>query len=306
MGRDKPEYGILRNLVKFLKDRGWLVQRMSADAFLNGFPDLFCAHKKWGTRWIEVKQPEGYTLTQAQRRKWALWDELGIGIWILTAATQEEYNKLYKLPNWRNFVKDKSRVPAQEESHTRLDHREHEESQRADKEARPEPTTNGMRRDKPESQIQDELVEFLRIRHWHVEPISADVFQNGIPDLFCANKELGTRWVEVKRPTTYTFTLRQRQRWPVWDEFGIGIWILTAATQEEYDKLFKPANWRDFWKEEFRVPTQEDIDAMLDEVWREHEEAQKAEKEARGEPTSDGPSPPRLWRVGKVDEPFLP
>jgi Holliday junction resolvase len=283
MARDKLEYQIQRKLVRLLKIRGWLVQRMSADAFQNGFPDLFCAHKTWGKRWVEAKQPEGYTLTQAQRRKWALWGELGIGIWILTAATQEEYDKLYKPPNWRDFCKDSLRVPAREGIHATLDElcHGHEELQKANKEARGKPTTNGMSRDKPERQIQDELVEFLKIRQWHVEPISADAYQNGIPDLFCANKELGTRWVEVKRPTGYTFTLRQSQRWPEWDKFGIGIWILTAATQEEYDKLFKPPNWRDFWKEEFRVPTQEDIDAMLDDLRREDEPYQFTIMEGR-------------------------
>ncbi len=223
-----------------------------------------------------MKQPEGYTLTQAQRRKWSLWEEFGVGIWILTAATQEQYDKLYKLPNWRDFCADLPRAPAQEGIHATLDELcgEHEQTQKADKEGRGEPTTNGMSQDKPEQQIQDELVEFLRIRQWHVETISADPFQNGLPDLFCANKKVGIRWVEVKRPSGYTITLRQRQRWPVWHAFGIGIWILTAATQEEYDKLFKPPNWHDFWKEEFRVPTQEDIDAMFDELGREGEQCQ--------------------------------
>ena len=98
---------------------------------------------------------------------------------------------------------------------------------------------------------------------------------------FCANREFGTRWVEVKRPSGYTFTKYQRQRWPKWEEFGIGIWILTAATQNEYDKLFKPANWRDYWKEEWRVPTREDIDAMLDEVGREGEQCQFTIMEGR-------------------------
>ena len=30
----------------------------------------------------------------------------------------------------------------------------------------------------------------------------------------------------------------KKQKWPVWEAYGIGIWILTAATQAEYDKLF--------------------------------------------------------------------
>jgi hypothetical protein len=53
----------------------------------------------------------------------------------------------------------------------------------------------------------------------------------------------------------------------VWEAFGIGIWILTAATQAEYDKLFAPPNWCDYWKASWgQVP---DIDALLDELDRE-------------------------------------
>ena len=281
MGRDKLEYKIQSALVKFLKARGWLVQRMSADAFLNGFPDLFCANKKWGTRWVHVKLPEGHTLTQAQRRTWSLWEEFRICIWVLTAAAQEQYDKLFGPPNWRDFCKEEFRkeefrkeevrVPAQEGSQVTLDgsRRGNQGPQKAEKEAQGDPWAKLMSQDKPELQIQEELIEFLKAHQWHVEPISADAFQNGLPDLFCAHKDLGTRWVEVKRPTGYTFTLRQRQRWPVWDEFGIRIWILTAATQEEYDKLFGPPNWHDYWKEGFRVPTQADIDALFDEMNRE-------------------------------------
>jgi hypothetical protein len=120
--------------------------------------------------------------------------------------------------------------------------------------------------DKPEVVIQRELVQLLRTRGWHVERMSADAFQNGIPDLYCYHRKWNARWVEVKRPTAYDFTRRQRQRFPIWQKAGIGIWILTAATQEEYDKLFKPPNWRRFWKPSFATPTIADIDAMLDQI----------------------------------------
>jgi len=50
-----------------------------------------------------------------------------------------------------------------------------------------------------------ELVSFLHDRHWHVERMSADAFQNGIPDLFCYHKKWGIRWVEIKRPVNYAF-----------------------------------------------------------------------------------------------------
>jgi|GEM_PF-1903689 len=283
MGRDKLEYKTISALVKFLKIRGWLVQRMSADAFFKGFPDLYCASKKWGERWIQAKLPESYTLTQPQVRRWSLWEELRIGVWILTAATQEEYDKLVAPPNWRDFCKEKVRVPAQKGIRATLDESRcgSEGPQKAEKEAQGDPWANLMSLDKPESQIQEELIEFLKARQWHVDTISADMFQNGLPDLFCAHEEHGTRWVEVKRRTGYTFTNYQSQRWPVWDEFRIGIWILTAATQEEYDKLFKPANWRDYWKEEFRGTTREELDAMIEKLAREHKQQMEREEEQR-------------------------
>jgi hypothetical protein len=135
-----------------------------------------------------------------------------------------------------------------------------------------------MSADKPELEIQRELVTFLRDRVWHVERMLADAYQNGIPDLFCYHAKWGMRWVEVKRPEGYSFTLRQRQKWPLWEQAGIGIWILTAATQEQYDLLFAPPNWRKFWRPSFATPTMAKIDAIIDELVREHEEAQAAEQ----------------------------
>jgi hypothetical protein len=124
-----------------------------------------------------------------------------------------------------------------------------------------------------ELHIQRKLVEFLRARDWYVERMLANAFQTGIPDLYCHHPRCGERWVEVKRPENYTFTKAQRQKWPEWEQAGIPIWILTAATQEQYDLLFGPPNWRKFWKPSFEVP---DIDAMLDELDREGEQSLSA------------------------------
>ena len=87
------------------------------------------------------------------------------------------------------------------------------------------------------------------------------------------------RWVEVKRPEGYSFTLRQRQNFPEWEKSGVGIWILTAATQEQYDLLFGPPNWRDFWRPSFALPTRADVDAMIDDLAREHELSKGSEQE---------------------------
>lgn len=112
----------------------------------------------------------------------------------------------------------------------------------------------------PEWYIQRDLKEFLRARQWQVEQTHGNLFQTGFPDLYVAHLKWGQRWIDCKNPAAYSFTPAQRQKWPVWDSFGIGIWILTAASQEEYDKLFGPPNWRDYWKP-FYGPI--DIDELL-------------------------------------------
>jgi hypothetical protein len=91
-----------------------------------------------------------------------------------------------------------------------------------------------------------------------------NAYQYGIPDLYCYHPRHGERWIDVKNPSSYSFTREQRVKWPIWESFRCGIWILTAATQEEYDKLFRPPNWRNYWKASWGdVP---DIDALLDEM----------------------------------------
>lgn len=103
--RHGPEWHIQQDLVRFLKTRGWLVERLIGNAFQTGIPDLYCHHPKWGGRWIDVKQPDRYSLTKAQRRKWPEWERFGVGVWILTGAAQEQYDLLFQAPNWRAFWK---------------------------------------------------------------------------------------------------------------------------------------------------------------------------------------------------------
>jgi hypothetical protein len=100
-----PEWHIQQSLISFLEARGWLVERMIGNAFQTGIPDLYCHHPRWGYRWIDVKQPDKYTFTKAQKRKWPRWEQAGVGIWILTAATQQEYDKLFASPNLKYYWK---------------------------------------------------------------------------------------------------------------------------------------------------------------------------------------------------------
>ena len=118
----------------------------------------------------------------------------------------------------------------------------------------------------PEYHIQAEIIRFLRARDWHVERLIGGAFQMGLPDLIAFHRKWGFRFVEVKNAKRYSFTTAQKIKFPILESFKVGIWILVAATQEEYDKLFSPPNWRSYWKPQWKLPTQEDIDEMLDNL----------------------------------------
>jgi len=104
----------------------------------------------------------------------------------------------------------------------------------------------------PEGKIRGALVMFLRARVWHVMITHGNAYQQGFPDLFICHSRYGHRWIDVKNPKNYSFTPAQMENWPKMCANGSGVWILTAATEEEYKKLFGPANWWTYtmaWKE---------------------------------------------------------
>ena len=118
----------------------------------------------------------------------------------------------------------------------------------------------------PEFGIQHEVIDFLIARHWHVERLIGNAFQSGLPDLLAFHKKWGSRFVEIKYANSYSFTKAQKQKWPVLERYGVGIWILTAATQTEYDKLFAPPNWRSYVKKKWKIPTLKEIDALMEMI----------------------------------------
>lgn len=100
----------------------------------------------------------------------------------------------------------------------------------------------------PEAKIQAAIINFLRQREWFVKPTHGNLYQSGFPDLYCAHHRYGQRWVEVKNLTNYCFTAAQLREFPRFSASGAGIWILTEATEREYQKLFGPENWFTFIK----------------------------------------------------------
>lgn len=100
-----PEYRIQKEIIDFLTVRGWYVLVTHGNMFQAGFPDLYCTHYKYGARWVEVKNPLKYVFTPAQLECFPKLSANGTRIWILTAATDSEYQKLFASPNWHSYIK---------------------------------------------------------------------------------------------------------------------------------------------------------------------------------------------------------
>lgn len=99
---DRKEAKIQEEIENRLKLLNWMVESTHGNIYQYGFPDLFTAHLKYGIRWIEVKNPDGWRLTPAQVEKFPMFAAHGVGIWIVTDALQVP-EILFKPPNFWQF-----------------------------------------------------------------------------------------------------------------------------------------------------------------------------------------------------------
>lgn len=121
----------------------------------------------------------------------------------------------------------------------------------------------------PEAVIQRNFILYLKERGWHVERMIGNILQKGIPDIYVMHPEHGDRWIDLKNPLDYEFTRAQRVKWPIWEAHGVRIWIITGWSDADYDKLFQPPNWREYWKpkyDEERLELEQDLEDLFDEA----------------------------------------
>ena len=98
----------------------------------------------------------------------------------------------------------------------------------------------------PERKIQDDIIKFLKIRGWYVKETHGNMYQSGFPDLFITHLQFGHRWCEIKNPLQFSFTPAQLEEFPKFCRNGSGVWVLVAAIDFEYKKLWRPPNWTDY------------------------------------------------------------
>jgi hypothetical protein len=214
-----PERKIQDKLIDFLTLRRWYVKVLHGNAFQQGMPDLFICKREFGYRFVECKQPDKYMFTSAQVETFPKLTEAGVGIWVLTAAMEHEYQKLFYKPNWWSyFTATKIRNP---------------------KATKQPPPAQG-----PEAEIQRRVLSTLRSDGWFCKELHGDLYQYGMPDLFVCKKGFGWRFVEIKCQTGYRFTNAQYESFPRLQSEGVGVWILTSETQ--VDRLLGPANWHHY------------------------------------------------------------
>lgn len=142
----------------------------------------------------------------------------------------------------------------------------------------------------PEFHIQKRWTAFLEAKGWLVERLAMGSYMSGLPDIYIGHPEFGQRWIDIKVYGKYNFTPAQKIKWPEWESYGIGIWILGADSPEEctkehmikeYPKLFGQPNMRDFWKASWDKPG---VDQLLDEI----EQCQSDDVAVKVNPDSDG------------------
>lgn len=119
---------------------------------------------------------------------------------------------------------------------------------------------------RPEDQLKEKIKSFLAQRGWLVEHTHGNVYQKGLPDLYCWNEQLGIhRWVDVKMPNRHTYTKDQCQKWTYWESKGLGVWIMMGASEGWYQKLFEPPNFREYWKPSYDRYLQKPDEVLLEE-----------------------------------------
>jgi hypothetical protein len=101
-----PEAIIQAAIINKLKTLDWSVRSTHGNLYQWGFPDLYAAHRRYGARWIEVKDPKrtGNVLTEAQMEFFSELHSKSIGVWILSGDDDYEIAKLFKPYNWYHYI----------------------------------------------------------------------------------------------------------------------------------------------------------------------------------------------------------
>lgn len=92
----RDEHRIQEQIIAYLRNLEWIVKVAHGNKFQSGFPDLYTSHRRFGQRWVEVKNPVQFSFTPAQLIDFPMMISNGSPIWVMTEACDLEYQKLFK------------------------------------------------------------------------------------------------------------------------------------------------------------------------------------------------------------------
>lgn len=98
-----PEKLIEEKVMSKLRSQQWFVQKMHGNLYQYGVPDLYVAHKSYGTRWVELKNPGKFAFTPAQLIRFKEMNAAGVGIWVVTSEV-EVPALLFKPQQWYMYL----------------------------------------------------------------------------------------------------------------------------------------------------------------------------------------------------------
>jgi hypothetical protein len=205
------EAKIQREIIRELHKNDWYAKSTHGNAFQSGIPDVYCCHRVYGPRWVEVKRPKLGHLEDSQYEVFSEWEQRNVGVWLLK---EPDLSPLFKPPNWRIMV-------------------------RGDKPRAKRVVRVGS--SGPERDLQELLKAQLTTTGWYCTDFFGHTFSYGFPDFYCCHADWGSRWVEVKiKPS---FTPAQKKNFVVMADFGAKIWVLRTG---DISPLFRPPNLGDY------------------------------------------------------------
>ena len=102
--KNDPERQIQDAIEAKLRKLGWVVKATHGNMFQHGIPDIYAAHRLYGARWIEVKNPLAYKFTPSQKEFFQQLTSVDVGVWVLISDSDAEIAKLFKKPNWWQYL----------------------------------------------------------------------------------------------------------------------------------------------------------------------------------------------------------
>jgi hypothetical protein len=100
----RPEEKIQTAIREKLHKLEWYTVKIHGSVYQSGLPDLYATHAKYGSRWIEVKNPKGFHFTAAQLEVFPKLVAFGTNVWVLISDDDSEIAKLFKPSNWYQYI----------------------------------------------------------------------------------------------------------------------------------------------------------------------------------------------------------